>query len=167
MARQERRNQKIAALALFGFALLYLVASLRLKTGTPANPGPGLIPVVLGALLVLCTTVHLIGVWRPDARGPEAEPAGAGSGARRDHRAVLGILAATALYPLLLDTLKFLVSTCGVAFVMLVLLKPGRLLSSLVLALGLTLAAFLTFSRLLEVPLPSGPLETWLLRVGR
>lgn len=167
MERKSQRNQKITSLALFGFSLFYLLSSFRLETGTLRNPGPGLMPVAIGALLFLCTAVHLIGVFGKKSPRGEAETGETAAAGGRNYPAILGILASTIVYPLILETLKFLVSTFALAFVMLVLLKPRRHFSSFLLALGMAVGAFLIFSRLLGVALPSGFLENLLFRIGR
>ena len=167
MEAKSRRNQKITSSVFFGFALFYLLSSFRLSMGTLNNPGPGLIPVGIGGLLLLCTTVHLMGVFAKKslAREPEADETRPARG--RNYPAILGILASTIVYPVILEPLKFLVSTTTVAFVMLVLLKPQRPFSSFFLALGMAVASFVIFSRLLGVALPSGFLENLLFQIGR
>lgn len=164
MERKSLRNQKIASLALFGFSLFYLISSFRFKIGTLRNPGPGLIPMAIGILLVILTAVYLIRIFgRPipqEASGQEAPRAG------RNFRAIYGILACTIIYPLILETLKFLVSTFAVAFAMLYILKPRRPIWAAILALVLTVGSFVIFARLLNVVFPSGVLETFVFRIG-
>ncbi len=162
MTGARARGQLVAALALLAFAVVYLVSGLPLSAGTPGRPGPGLVPRAIAVLLLLCTVAHLLETLaRPRPAGPAA-----GSGPRR-HRALAGIAAGTLAYPFILEPLKFLAATATVAFVMLVLLRPGRVGRSLLLAAGLALAFFVVFSRLLGVALPSGPLEHLLFRIGR
>jgi len=164
MEEKSRRNQKITSLALFGFSLFYLVNSFGLKLGIPRNPGPGLIPMGIGILLVILTTVYLIRVFgkRPPREKTGEETAEAG----RNYRGIYGILGCTIVYPLILETLKFLVSTFAVAFAMLFLLKPQRPVWAFILALVLAIGSFVVFSRLLGVALPGGFLETLLFRIG-
>jgi putative tricarboxylic transport membrane protein len=161
---KRERDRILAAIVLFGFALFYFLSSLSLSMGTPGNPGPGVVPAAIGGLLLLCTTVHLVGTLRPSRPRQAAESA---LPARRNQRAVAGIVASTIVYPVILEPLKFLVATTAVAFVILALLSSGRLVFSLVLALGMAVVCFVVFSRLLGVALPSGPLEHLLFRIGR
>jgi hypothetical protein len=51
MEGKTRINRKIISFTLFGFSLFYLLSILGLKMGTPKKPGPGFIPVGIGALL--------------------------------------------------------------------------------------------------------------------
>lgn len=159
------RNSKPTALLLFGFSLLYFLSSLRLKLGTFKNPGPGLIPVGIGLLLLLCTGIYLARVLRGNPAGEEGQaPRRQG---QKNYLAIFGILSCTLAYPFLLEYGKFIVSTFAVAYVMLVLLKPSRTLFSFFLALGMAVGSFLIFSFLLGVALPSGFLEDLLFRIGR
>ncbi|HET9481571.1 MAG TPA: hypothetical protein VFP98_07445 [Candidatus Polarisedimenticolia bacterium] len=48
MTAKRERHQLLAAAALFGFALLYVLSCRSLSIGTPGSPGPGLVPAVIG-----------------------------------------------------------------------------------------------------------------------
>lgn len=157
-----RRKEKIIAVVLVGFSVLYLVSSFRLAIGNPRNPGPGFFPIVIGGILTVCTVVYLTRVIR---RGMPREEATT-SAARKNYRAIAVIVASGIVYPLILGTLKFLVSTFAVTFCMLYILKPQRLFSSIFLALAMVIASFIVFSRLLGVGLPMGPLEVFLFHIG-
>ena len=158
------KNQKITAYILFGISLLYFFSSLRLKLGTFKNPGPGLIPVGIGVLLLLCTGLYLARIlWKKAHEGEKQEQ---GPRSEKNYLAIFGILGCTLAYPFLLEYAKFIISTFAVAYLMLVLLKPSRSLFSFFLALGMAVGSFLIFSLLLGVALPSGFLEDFLFRVG-
>ncbi len=164
MNAKRQRSLKITALSLLGFSLLYFFGSLRLKAGTLKNPGPGLIPAVIGALLIICTGFYLFRVFREKSgeqeKGRESSPEG------KNYRAILGILICTTVYPFILEPLKFILATFSSGFIMLFLLKPEKILHSFLLALALAVGAFLIFSRVFGVAMPSGPLEIFLFRIG-
>jgi len=164
MERDNRRNEKITAFVLFGFALFYFLSSWRMKMGSPRNPGPGLIPLITGSLLLLCTAAYLIRVLRPKSGGRKEEKAPPRG--EKNYGAIFGILGCTLAYPFLLEYGKFIASTFAVVYVMLVLLKPSRSLLSFFLALGMAVGSFVIFSFLLGVALPSGFLEDLLFRIG-
>ena len=153
----------VIALALFGFSLFYFLSSLSLKMGTPKNMGPGFVPAMLGVLLVASTAFHLIRVYRGRPFKEETEPS---PDETLNYWAVAGILACTAAYPLILETVKFVASTFVVGFAMLLLWKPRKFLFSFMLALGMALGCFFLFSRFFGVALPSGFLEGLLFRIG-
>jgi putative tricarboxylic transport membrane protein len=164
MEGRSQRTDKIIALVLFGFSWFYLFSSLRLKWGAAHNPGPGFIPVAIGSLLLLCSTFYLIRVF--GAKFPRGEGGDETAPKGKNYRAIIGILACTTIYPLILESLKFIISTAAVASVMLVLLKPRRPVFSFFLGLVMAVASFLIFSRLLEVALPIGPVEELFFRIG-
>jgi len=157
-----RRKETIIALALLGFSALYLVSSFRMEIGSPRNPGPGFFPTVIGLLLTVCTGIYVMRVLRKSAAEGRSAPSVAG----RNYRAIAAIIASGILYPLILGTLKFLVSTFLVTCVMLYVLKPRKIFSSIFLALAMAIVSFMIFSRLLGVGLPMGPLEILLFNIG-
>lgn len=157
-----RRNEVTIAWVLLGFSVLYLISSLRLELGTARNPGPGFLPALIGCFLTLCTALYLVRVIRKRA----AEGKGAPPATRKNYRAITAIIVSGILYPLILETLKFLFSTFLVTFLMLYLLKPGKALFSALLALAMAIVSFLVFSRFLGVGLPMGPLEIFLFNIG-
>jgi hypothetical protein len=158
------RNHKIIALFLFGFSLFYFLGSFRLKMGTLKIPGPGLIPAVIGILLVVCSGFYLFRVISQNRR--ESTPKGKSAEGNRNYRAIAGVLACTLSYPFILEPLKFIIATFAAGFVLLLLLRPRRPFSSGFLALSLAVGAFLVFSRLFGVALPRGFLEDLIFRIG-
>jgi len=158
------RNHKIIALFLFGFSLIYFLGSFRLRMGTLKIPGPGLIPAAIGCLLLVCSGIYLYRIifqkWReaPGEENPAAKD--------KNYRAIIGILICTLIYPFILEPLKFISATFAAGFIMLFLLRPRRPFSSGFLAIGLAVGAFLVFSRLFGVALPSGYLENLIFRIG-
>jgi len=162
MDGNSRRKEMTIAWVLLGFSVLYFVSSLRLEFGTARNPGPGFMPAVIGCLLTLCTALYLIRVIRKSAAERESAP----SGTRKNYRAITAVIASGILYPLILETFKFLFSTFLVTFLMLYLLKPGKALFSVLLALAMAIVCFVVFSCLLGVGLPMGPLEILIFNIG-
>ena len=164
MIRNTARSHRIIALCLFGFSLFYSFGSFRLKLGSLKNPGPGLIPAAIGLLLVVFTGLYLFQVFQ--ANNPDGEKKSISSPGRKNYRAVAGVLICTAVYPFILEPLKFIVSTLIASFVMLILLKPRKILFAFTLSLAMAVGSFLVFSRFFGVGLPSGFLETFLFRIG-
>jgi putative tricarboxylic transport membrane protein len=164
MDENGRRNERIIAITLVGFSVLYLVTSFRLEIGSMRNPGPGFLPVWIGIFSTACTGLYLLRVTRKKAFRREAGKESAGE--RKNYRAIAGIIACGLVYPLILETFKFLVSTFVVTFFMLYLLKPRQPVFSIFLSLAIAIVFFLTFSRLLGVGLPMGAIEIFLFHIG-
>ena len=164
MEGRSRVNEKITAAILLVFSLLYFFKGLSLQVGVPNNPGPGFIPVIIGILLVSCSGFYMVRVFR------KADLEGKGEGTsgeeKKNYVAILGITACAILFPLILETLKFLMTTFVVSFFMFLILKPKKRAAAFFLAAGMSMAAFLIFSRLLGVALPMGFLETFFFRLG-
>ena len=145
-------KERIVALGFVLFAIVFLAGSLPLKVGTPARPGAGFMPAVVGACLLVAAAYNLFRQFR----APVSVPAGDAPGARLTP---WGIAAATFAYPVLLSHLNYLVSTFLVMAAMLLLLRFKSPWVSVLIALAATLASFLFFGKLLGVVLPSGVLE--------
>jgi len=164
MEGRSRVNEKITAAILLVFSLLYFFKGLNLQVGVPKNPGPGFIPVIIGILLVSCTGFYMVRVFRKG--GLEGKGEKTSEGGKKNYAAILGITACAILFPLILETLKFLMTTFVVSFFMFLVLKPKKRAFALFLAAGMSLSSFLIFSRLLGVALPMGFLETFFFRLG-
>jgi putative tricarboxylic transport membrane protein len=164
MEGKSQVGQKITAAILLVFSLLYFLKGLGLQMGTPRNPGPGFIPVIIGILLVASTGFYWVRVFHPKGLGGEEKRTPEGE--RKNYAAILGITGCAVLFPLLLETLKFLVTTFAVSFLMLSLLKPKKWAFAFFLAAGMSVSSFLIFSRLLGVALPMGFLEIFLFHLG-
>ncbi|HSR10629.1 MAG TPA: tripartite tricarboxylate transporter TctB family protein [Thermodesulfobacteriota bacterium] len=155
-------GERITAALFLLFSFLYLFKAVGLPVGVPRDPGPGLIPVVIGALLASCTGYNLVRVFRKAGKGPDS----AVPGSPRNYAAILGMTACAVLYPVLLGGLKYLATTFLVSLFMLLLLNPKKRFFALFLAAGMSLFSFLIFSRFLGVALPMGFLEVFFLHVG-
>ncbi len=164
MEGKSRVNEKITAAILLVFSLLYFFKGWSLQVGVPKNPGPGFIPIIIGILLVSCTGFYMVRVFRKGGleRKGEKRPEEEG----KNYAAILGITACAILFPLILETLKFLTTTFVVSFFMFLVLRPKKWAFALFLAAGMSVSSFLIFSRLLGVALPMGFLETFFFRLG-
>ncbi|MEW6668289.1 MAG: tripartite tricarboxylate transporter TctB family protein [Thermodesulfobacteriota bacterium] len=150
------RKETVVTLILLVYSLVYFLGSLSMSVGTLDNPGHGVVPRVVGLLLLLFTGTLLYRLIRkrmtggrlPEARHEEVEYLGP-----------LGIVACVLLYPLLLGGLKFLLATFIILFVMLRALRFRKAAGSALIAAGATLVTFLVFTKVLGVVFPGGPLE--------
>ena len=164
MEGRSRVNEKITAAVLLIFSLLYFFKGLSLQMGVPKNPGPGFIPFIIGILLISCSSFYLVRVFRKaDLEGNGKKTS---EGEKRNYAAILGITACAILFPLVLETLKFLMTTFVVSFFMFLVLRPKKRAFAFFLAAGMSISSFLIFSRLLGVGLPMGFLETFFFHLG-
>lgn len=144
-------KDRVVALAFVLFALVFVAGSLPLKVGTPAQPGAGFMPAVVGVCLLAAAAYNLYRQFRTPSAAGDAALAGA--------LTPWGIAAATFAYPLLLSHLRYLAATFIVMAAMLLLLRFKSPWVALLTALAGTVASFLFFGKLLSVVLPGGVLE--------
>jgi putative tricarboxylic transport membrane protein len=145
-----------AALVLFALAMIWYT---RTFPGMPGQHyGPALFPVLIGIGLLLTGVVLIV---RGLAR-LRAEPVFSGGAWLRSGPHVINFLAIVGgllLYILISDRLGFMPTALLLLFGWLLLFRGGRPLSSLVIAVAVTLAVDYLFSDLLLVPLPLGVLQ--------
>lgn len=117
--------------------------------GTPALPGPGMVPMALGVLLAV-SSAGLI-VWRIRVRPPEHAVIALGH--RHITLAVTAILAAGVLF----EQAGFLITSTLLVFVLLWSLSPLDWWRALLAAGVASIAARYIFQNLLNVALPPPP----------
>jgi Tripartite tricarboxylate transporter TctB family len=149
-------KERIVALGILAFALVYCAASISLKVGTLAEPGAGQFPTFIAVCLLGCSGLLAYRAFRtvtPD------------TGHVWNQVAPIGIAVSLVAYPVLLRALAFLPSTFIVLAVLFKLLGVKSLVRSTVGAGFTTVVSFVVFGVLLGVVLPSGQLEQSLLRL--
>jgi putative tricarboxylic transport membrane protein len=151
-------RDKLTALGLFGFSVIYIVGGWDLKLGTLKKPGPGLLPLLVGTGLLVCTVIYL---WQAFKK-----PAAPVSSLKSfDLKTAAWLIAAVLAYPVLLNYLNFILATFAVVYLMLLVLKFKRPAWGLVVSMMIVVACFMVFAVLLGVTLPSGPIEEILYRL--
>ncbi len=156
-------KDRITALALFGFSIAYLVASWQLKVGTLRKPGPGFLPVIIAACLLVCAGIHLWRVMaRPAAGGKAPEKA---CGTKEKLRLVGGLTACVLAYPFLLMMVDFVAATFAACLAMLTILRYKTMPARLLVSAAMAVICFVSFAMLLAVAVPSGPIETFFFRL--
>jgi hypothetical protein len=113
--------------------------------GTPALPGPGMLPLGLGVLMALCAVILLV------ARTSADEPVKLGN--REVVCALLAVLAAGMLW----ERAGFLITATLFLFALLWMLSPLGWWRSLIAAAAGAAAARYLFQNLLNVVLPPLP----------
>jgi hypothetical protein len=145
-------KNKLTALSLFCFTILYLIGGWGLKAGTMRKPGPGLFPRLIGIGLLVSTGLYLWQVLKQETES-KSLPGAAKPG-------VVVLLAGSILvYPLLLYYLDFILATFAVVYFMLIVLKYKGPVWDFFIALGLVIFSFMVFAMGLGVSLSAGPIE--------
>jgi putative tricarboxylic transport membrane protein len=144
------RRDAVAATALLLFAAVAAVESLRLLPyGAVRNPGPAFFPWWTSLTLAVLSVVLL---------AQSLARRGGGAGADRGRWVkVAGLLAALAVYALVLEPLGYPIATFALVLFMLRVTEPAPWLVALVAALLAAAGTYLVFAVWLSVPLPAGP----------
>ncbi len=130
-----------------------LWAAWGLEFWSEFGPGPGFMPVMLGAgLVIMGTSVAIVGWPRRERAQPFESPS---FGSLRKPLLVAALLA---MYLALLGWLGFAVATALFVFALLYWVEARRFWFALALATGITLGLHVVFVTLLNTSLPAGVL---------
>lgn len=151
-----REDDRACSLILLGIALAACFGSFQYEVGTFNNPGPGLFPLVLGAVLGVLSLVILAG-------GILAKRAAVHGAVRGGWRSILSkealyVVLALIGFGFLLVPLGFIVTTFAVFAALLRFVTNQKWAVVVIGALVLALGAYVVFDVLLGVPLPRGAL---------
>jgi putative tricarboxylic transport membrane protein len=126
--------------------IAFIAGAVKLTVGVPTEPKPGFFPFIDGVILVTLAALFLVQIWRGRAGG---------SAAFGSIRGPAIIVVTLILYVATLEHVGYVVTTTILCAVVLYVLdtKPRMLVP---VSVGLALASYLLFSRLLGVTLPSG-----------
>jgi hypothetical protein len=157
-ADSERRRQRIGALALVAVGLLFIWRSLaELPFGTVDNPGPGITPLALAVLLVVCALWSMAGgapslVDETEAGNAE-EPATDAGATWHAVFIILGILAAALAF----GVVGYRLTVLGLLLFYLGVVERKPLIATLLVSFGIAFGSHALFVHVLKVSLPSGP----------
>lgn len=129
-----------------GLAVLAVVESLRLGTGTMKEPGPGFLSLAMGLVIAIFSLVLIIRGWKPE------------KGSRPVKHSTTTIIALVALfvYSLIMDSLGFVVATFLLVAVLFHLAERRRWWVLLGMSALVTAVAYLLFGFVLKVFFPEG-----------
>ncbi len=141
------RRDHVAGVALFAFGALVLALGTELPFGTPASPGPGMLPVFCVCLMIALAVVLL-------ASARSSPPLATLEWDDLPHavRVLSAAITAAALY----EVLGFLPTVTLLLFVLIHVIERRPLLKALAISIGMGGGAYLLLSTLLKTPLPHG-----------
>ena len=149
--RSSARRDRWSALGLAVLALGYLLVGRRYPLDSLATPGPGVVPLAAGVVLLALAIWQLLS-RRPGGAAPRSAPEPADGGAGR--RAPVIMAAVLALYAATLPVLGFLPTSFALVCIAARLMGLDGWWRPAALALGVTVASRLLFGTWLGVPLP-------------
>jgi putative tricarboxylic transport membrane protein len=145
-----------AVLMLFALAMIWHTRTFPAMPGQ--DYGPAVFPVLIGIGFLITGLILIVS----GIRRRRTEPWFTGGEWLRSRRHVLGfltVIGGLVAYILVSDWLGFIPTALLLLFGWLVLFRGGKPVSSLVIALAVTLVVHYAFSQLLLVPLPLGLLQ--------
>ena len=149
-----RKHDLITALIWMGLGITVAVSSYRLRIGELRNPGPGLMPFLLGISLSLCSLPIFIRALRV-RDGQRDENIWSGVAFKK-----LVLVAASLLgYTLILEKVGFAVSTFFLLLLLFKAIGSRKWSLSLMVSVLTVVVAYFVFVVLLKVELPLGLLE--------
>jgi hypothetical protein len=132
-----------------------MVFSIGLPLGRWNEPGPGVFPLALSALLSISGILWFI---RGKGKGGEKKRTGLREFVRK-FVTPLRIIGLTAAFILALERLGYLLASTLYLFILLTWVSRYRLWTAFALAIAFGAASWLFFGRLLSTPLPRGVLS--------
>lgn len=147
-------GEVVATLLFVLFAIGGITLSLQLPLGTPLEPMPGFVPLIVCSFLLCVSVVQLVVAIRStDLIAEEL-----GEAWQRPAALIVGLLT----YSLALDYAGYIIATFALSLLIMRILEPDAWVKPIVISLGLTIFSYLLFDRLLDVNLPEGPLTSLL-----
>jgi putative tricarboxylic transport membrane protein len=146
------RAEKVTSLLLILFAVFIGFESIKYPLGTIDNPGPGLLPLLLGIAMAVMAIALTVRVWtnRPAKVHRSFWPEK--GGLSKVSLTFIVLLLFTAL----LEITGYMIN---IFFLFLILLRPvGRQkwIWSISISMGATLVSYILFDKWLMIPLPRG-----------
>lgn len=141
------RRDHVAGATLIAFGALVLALSADLPFGTPASPGPGMLPLICVTVLIGLAVVLLIGA---DSSPPMT------SVAWDDLPHALVVMIAAIVAAGLYTVLGFIVTMTALLLVLMLVVERMALVPSLAIGIGIAGGTYLLLGRLLKTPLPQG-----------
>jgi putative tricarboxylic transport membrane protein len=150
-----RLNDAVIGVVLVLFALAVIGYARTFPAMPGQNYGPALFPTLIGIGLALAGAILIVGGVARRRTDPWV---GGGDWLRSGPQLIsfLAVVGGLLLYILISEWLGFILTALPLLFGWLVLFRGGKPLSSLAIALAVTLVVDYAFSHLLLVPLPLG-----------
>lgn len=132
------------------FSVLYLLEGARYSMGAPAEPGPGLFPLLVGGILLLGFLGTGIESIASSSRAKVVWPTGSARGR------VAAIALSCVAYAIALPYIGHMIAGSLLAFAVLHVMLLRSWTVKIILSLGMGVGSYVLFGVLLGVPFPKG-----------
>jgi putative tricarboxylic transport membrane protein len=129
-----------------------MIGAARLQIGDLTEPQPGFFPFFSGLMLMVLSIILIVRDWRGHSYQTESF-----GDVRPPLFVLLGLVALVAL----LAPVGYVVATAILAVILLFVLGVRKVWVFAVAVPAVSVGSYALFDRLLDVPLPAGPLGTW------
>ena len=149
----DRHDLLSSSICLF-IALLIIIGSLSLlKIGTLLNPGPGLFPLLSGALFfVLSLPILIRAIVTKTSEKNSLSQLWAGL----QWQNIFYTTAALLIYSIILDLTGFLLTTLFLFILMFRVMEPIKWKTLIGISIVASIISYVLFDRILQIPLPRG-----------
>ncbi|MDA8124335.1 MAG: tripartite tricarboxylate transporter TctB family protein [Deltaproteobacteria bacterium] len=141
----------IASIFFIIFSSACIILSLKLPLGTPLEPMPGFVPLMVGIFLLFISLILLVHALR----GKEQKMDKMGEMWKRPAWVVAGLL----VYSFVLDFAGYIIATSLLSCLILRIFSPNSWWKPIAIAIAASIASYLLFYGLLDVNLPKGILQ--------
>jgi putative tricarboxylic transport membrane protein len=149
-----RKAEWIVYLLLILIGALYFFAAFQYSIGEATNPGPGLMPRIIGIVFVALAGYLLVGDGLGHKSQPEKPKEEQGRG--RESHTPLWVTIILIVYTATLNLLGFALGSFLAVFILGKIMGLEGWKKSMVLSIGVIVCAQLLFGFALDVPLPKG-----------
>lgn len=149
-----RKAEWVVYLLLILIGALYFLAAVQYPVGEATNPGPGLMPRIIGIVIIGLAGYLLVAAWL--GRESQQEKPKEEEGRGQERCTPLWVTIILILYAASLNLLGFALGTFLTVFIVGKVMGLEGWKKSLVLSVGVVVCAQLLFGFALDVPLPKG-----------
>lgn len=145
-----RRADQITGVVLLVFSLAVIQGGWRMPPSNTFGPGAGFLPICLGVLMALLSSLLLVNASREPREAPGRSPF-------PDRKALVAIavsVGSLAAYNVLIEPLGFLLSTALLSAFLLGVVERERWLTTALVAVANAVGLYIVFQVLLGVSLP-------------
>lgn len=130
-----------------------LIGAVRLQIGSPGEPQPGFFPFLAALGMLVLSVTLIVQDWRGRSSGTEPF-----SNTRPPLYTLLGLVA----FVVIIGPLGYMPAIAVLTIVLLLVLGVRERWKFALLVPLVSIGSFILFDKLLNVPLPAGPLARWL-----
>lgn len=148
-----KKREKISAVVLFVFSIIYLILTIRLPKYELVPVDADVVPLVLGTILLI---LSILLFFIPTSEQDEEKQRPIIPEKKEDFLMIIIVAVLIFLYIFLLERLGFVLTSVMFLFVTTLVLGYKKHLSNVIVSIAVPTAFYFVFDVLLDISLPSG-----------